>query len=206
MSPLDRFTGAGPLGRLRARRLAAATVADLLPPPPSAFGGFGARSHLVPPVRVHNPGFIHVGDDVTVLELSFLSVQPTRNGAAPRLEIGDGSFLSAMTTVACVGSVRIGRRVLSASRVFIGDASHAYTDPDLPVADQGMAGSRPVVIGDGCFIGIGAVILPGSVIGDGAVVGAGAVVSGEVPPRTVVVGNPARVVRRHDPELGWVEV
>lgn len=55
-----------------------------------------------------------------------------------------------------------------------------------------------VVIEDGAFIGVNAVILPGVRIGTGAVVGAGAVVTHDVPPATVVAGNPARVIKRMD--------
>jgi virginiamycin A acetyltransferase len=51
------------------------------------------------------------------------------------------------------------------------------------------------IVGNDVWIGMEAVILPGSRIGDGAIVGARAVVSGTVPPYSVVVGNPARVVR-----------
>jgi maltose O-acetyltransferase len=53
---------------------------------------------------------------------------------------------------------------------------------------------RPVVIGKRCYIGAGTIILPGAVIGDEAVIGAGAVVRGEIPPRSMAVGTPAKVV------------
>jgi maltose O-acetyltransferase len=53
---------------------------------------------------------------------------------------------------------------------------------------------RPVVIGDGCYIGAGAIILPGTKIGNGAIIGAGSVVRGEVPAGSVAAGNPARVI------------
>ena len=52
----------------------------------------------------------------------------------------------------------------------------------------------PVTIGDRVFIGVGAIILPGTRIGDDSIVGAGAVVRGDVPPGSLVVGNPAKVV------------
>jgi maltose O-acetyltransferase len=51
-----------------------------------------------------------------------------------------------------------------------------------------------VVIGDRVFVGAGAIILPGSRIGDDSIVGAGAVVRGDVPPGSLVLGNPAKVV------------
>lgn len=52
----------------------------------------------------------------------------------------------------------------------------------------------PVRIGNGCFIGFNATVLKGVTIGDDSIVGAGAVVSKDVPPRSVVVGNPAKVL------------
>jgi len=56
-------------------------------------------------------------------------------------------------------------------------------------------------IGRNCFIGARSVILPGIEIGDGSVVGTGSVVTRNVPPRCVVAGNPARIIRR-DIEVG----
>lgn len=60
--------------------------------------------------------------------------------------------------------------------------------------------SQPVAIGHDVWIGHGVVILPGQRVGTGAVVGAGAVVTRDVEPYTIVVGNPARPVRRRFPE------
>jgi len=55
-----------------------------------------------------------------------------------------------------------------------------------------------VVIGDDAWIGTGAIILPGIRIGEGAIVGAGSVVTRDVPPRAIVAGVPARVIKRFD--------
>jgi acetyltransferase-like isoleucine patch superfamily enzyme len=51
-----------------------------------------------------------------------------------------------------------------------------------------------IAVGENCFIGVRSILLPGTAIGDHCIVGAASVVSGEVPPRTIVAGNPARVV------------
>ncbi len=56
--------------------------------------------------------------------------------------------------------------------------------------------SKDVVIGNDVWIGNGVLVLPGTVIGDGAVIGAHAVARGNIPPYSIVVGNPGRVVRR----------
>lgn len=60
--------------------------------------------------------------------------------------------------------------------------------------------ASPVAIGHDVWIGHGVVVLPGRTIGTGAVVGAGAIVTRDVEPYTIVVGNPAKPVRRRFPE------
>lgn len=74
--------------------------------------------------------------------------------------------------------------------------NHKFDDPSVPIIDQGHYPSKPVVAKRGSWIGAGSIILPGATIGENAVVGAGSVVVKNVPAFSVVVGNPAREVRR----------
>jgi len=191
----------------RARRLLLAAVVNRTPPDPSRFRAFGAGSVLVPPVRVSAPELIEIGAQVRVLEGTWLSVERAVAGVEPRLVIGDRVRIGRNCLIACVGSVTIEADVLTSDGVFIGDTYHDYRDPDLPVAAQPMAAPEPVLIGRGAFLGVHSVVLPGVSIGANAYVGAGAVVTRDVPPRTVVVGNPARPVRAWDAEQRrWTSV
>jgi acetyltransferase-like isoleucine patch superfamily enzyme len=123
----------------------------------------------------------------------------------PHLLIGDGANLGPDIVIACIGTVEIGPRVLTASRVFIGDTYHDYRDPHAAVIDQPMVDPEPVHIGEGAFLGIGSMVMPGVMVGEHAYVAAGAVVTTHVPPSTVVAGNPARVIKRWDESLQrWV--
>lgn len=61
----------------------------------------------------------------------------------------------------------------------------------------------PVVIGDRVFVGAGAIVLPGTRIGDDSVIAAGAVVRGDIPPWSMVVGNPAKVVSDVQSVAAW---
>jgi acetyltransferase-like isoleucine patch superfamily enzyme len=57
----------------------------------------------------------------------------------------------------------------------------------------------PVVIEEDCWLGTGAIILPGVRVGRGSIIGAGAVVTKDIPPLSLAVGVPARVVRQITP-------
>ncbi len=94
------------------------------------------------------------------------------------------------------GFITIEDDVMMGSGVHIYVSNHQYTDPDIPIIDQGSCKFSHVVLRKGCWIGANAIILPGVEIGENAVVGAGSVVTRNVPARVVVAGNPA-VVFKH---------
>ncbi|MEA2159501.1 MAG: hypothetical protein QOD66_1881 [Solirubrobacteraceae bacterium] len=162
------------------------------------FASFGAGSIVYPPALIDGHHLIEIGDDVIVHPGAFFSVVDEHAGRRydARLVIGDGVRIGNDMVIACCGRIQIGRGVLTADRVFIGDTYHEYRDVTRAVRHQGLHDPRPVSIGDGAFLGINCAILPGVTIGEGAYVGANAVVAEDVPPHSVVVGNPARVIRR----------
>jgi len=61
-------------------------------------------------------------------------------------------------------------------------------------------------IGDYCFVGMDAIILPGLHIGDHSVIGAGAVVTKDVPPHTIVAGNPAKIIKTGINTTKWGKI
>lgn len=84
--------------------------------------------------------------------------------------------------------------------MLIGPGVHLYTachpiDTETRCR-QGLEYAKPIVIEDDVWVGGRAVVLGGVCIGEGAVVGAGSVVTKDVPPFSIVVGNPARVLRK----------
>ena len=100
------------------------------------------------------------------------------------------SILSEGVTVYNLGQVSIGEHTVVSQDVYLCAGTHDYTKPNLPLL-------RPsITIGRGVWICAGAYIGPGVTIGDNSVVGARAVVVKDVPPRVVVAGNPARVVKK----------
>lgn len=171
------------------------------------FGSLGPGSCIAfPPLSLFGTGSMHVGAGTMVGRHSSLSVGygPDDETAPPRgLVIGERCVIGARATITAHESIVIGDDVWFGQDVYVSDANHGYQDPDTPVGLQ-FGHHDPVEIGSGSWIGRGVVVLPGARIGRNVVVGASAVVRGEVPDHSVVVGAPARVVRRLEPGVGWV--
>ena len=106
-----------------------------------------------------------------------------------RLTMGDKSSLGDGTWAYCLDCIIIGKNCCIGEDVRLLTGSHDVTSPHFDLV------TKPIVIHDNVWIATGAIVLPGVTIGEGAVVAAGAVVTKDVPPWTVVGGNPARVIK-----------
>lgn len=116
-----------------------------------------------------------------------------------RVTIRPGTMLFAVAPAPPGAGITIEDDVLIGSGVHIYVGNHKYGDPAAPIINQGYEQFRPVVLKSGCWIGANATVLAGVTIGENAVVGAGSVVTTDVQARTVVAGNPARVIREINP-------
>jgi acetyltransferase-like isoleucine patch superfamily enzyme len=121
-------------------------------------------------------------------------------GAGPEIIIGSRTSLQHRSQV--LGNVSIGSGCVCAANLFASSGWHRFADaPPLPVRVQDFRAradgspGQPIHIGDDCWIGINVVILPGVTIGRGCVVGANSVVRSDLPPYSIAVGSPARVVK-----------
>lgn len=138
---------------------------------------------------VFHPENVSIGDRVYVGHQAIL-----KGYYKNELTIGEGTWIGQQCFLHAAGGIAIGRDVGIGPGVKVLTSTHGEPGPELPIMD-GPIGFAQVVLGDGCDIGVGAIILPGVTVGAGAQVGAGAVVTRDVPPRAVVAGNPARVLR-----------
>ncbi len=105
---------------------------------------------------------------------------------------GDHVYFNVNCVVLDTMKITIGSNVLFGPGVQIYAASH----PLDKVVRRTLEFSKPVVIGNDCWIGGGAFILPGITIGNNCVIGAGSVVTKDIPDDSMAAGNPAKVIRK----------
>jgi acetyltransferase-like isoleucine patch superfamily enzyme len=163
--------------------------------------GSGWKIFGRPIIQRHRDSRIMLGDGLT------LRSWPRSNPLAPTapvvlstrrsdavLEIGEDCGFTGTTLVAA-DRITIGDRVLVGGNASIVDFDFHPLTPEERAENINAGAAAPIVIEDDVFVGMDALVLKGVTIGEGAVVGAGSVVTQDVPRRTVVAGNPARVVR-----------
>lgn len=124
------------------------------------------------------------------IDESFGLFPPFHTDCGKNIKIGKRVFINAGCQFQDQGGIEIGDDVLIGPQTIIATLNH---DPD-PEKRGGMI-PKPVKICDKVWLGARVTICPGVTIGEGAVVGAGAVVTKDVPPRTVVAGVPAKVIK-----------
>jgi|KBSSwiStaDraftv2_1062776.scaffolds.fasta_scaffold946181_2 acetyltransferase-like isoleucine patch superfamily enzyme len=171
------------------------------------FGAFGAGSVICfPPTALVNERYIRIGTGTMIgpnVTLSAGMVPGQECVTDPVVRIGDRCLIGRGSGIVGHLSIDIGDDVWTGHQIYITDQNHGYEDVTVPISRQ-VQPERPVTIGDGSWLGHGTVVLPGARIGRHVVVAAGSVVTGELPDFCVAAGAPARPVRRHDPEHGWI--
>lgn len=121
-------------------------------------------------------------------------LQGVRILVVENMRVGRNFALAAQVMINATGGFEAGDDVLIGPGTKIWTMNHRFDNPERPVNQQGFE-AAPVRIGNDVWIAAQCIILPGVTIGDHSVVGAGSVVTRDVPPWTVVAGNPAKPIR-----------
>lgn len=136
---------------------------------------------------------ITLGANVTVGRGATIAASGVIANPGTGVVVGDGTAIGMYNTIWGQGGVVIGRDCLLGPNVVIVSENHIYRDSTTPIRLQG-EDRRSVIVGDDCWLGAGVIVVAGVTIGAGTVVGAGSVVVHDLPPASVAVGSPARIV------------
>lgn len=128
----------------------------------------------------------------------------TVNNGVGEVQIGNNSRVGIGNTI--IGPVKIGNDVILAQNIVISGLNHGYQDVKIPIKDQPVTMAR-IIIEDEAWIGANSTIVSGVTIGKHSVVAAGSVVTKDVPPFSIVGGNPAKIIRKYSDESGkWERI
>ncbi len=170
------------------------------------FGKYGRDVYIFPGGRIVRPRFISVGNHVRIGKNTDIYVHPDSPDSKRYLiEIGDHAHIGNYNIIGARNSVVLEENVLLGPRVIIVDHSHRYEDVEVPVKLQGVTEGGRVRLERDCWVGANVFILPNVTIGRHAIIGANSVVNRDIPPYSIAVGAPAKVVKRYDFDLKkWV--
>ncbi len=156
------------------------------------------------PVYIRGRKYIDLGKGLTTGTNLRIDAFPNFIGNSNQvLKIGDDVEINDYVHIAAVLNIEIGSHVLIASKVFITDHNHGnYTGneqshPMERPRDRKLV-AKPVKIEDNVWIGEYVTILPGVTVGRGSIIGTSSVVTRDIPPYTIAVGIPAKVIKRYN--------
>lgn len=145
-------------------------------------------------VRVHSPNSKVFFADKACLDRGVdIKAHCQRNST---IEIGENTYIGPYTCLSGA-RIKIGKHCLIASHSGIYANNHNYADPTRRIKEQGNS-YKGITIEDDCWLGCGVKVLDGVTIGQGSVIGAGAVVTKDIPPYSIAVGVPAKVVSKRN--------
>ncbi|WP_429164003.1 acyltransferase [Aeromonas rivipollensis] len=155
------------------------------------------RGSLIRKPLLLTPEFINLGRNVFIWDAARIEGIKNHGNQKfnPKIIIGDGVTIQQRCHITAAGELFIGDNCLISFDVMIQDTDHVYSDITIPVGLQPLSVNQ-TIIGEQCFIGSGAKIMAGSHLGKHCIVGCNSVVRGHYPDYSVLVGNPAKIIKR----------
>ncbi len=170
---------------------------------------FGKDSYIRENAQIGGGSHIILGEHTRISPYSRLMCFEKISGERlnPTLSIGDNCFIGRNCTISCSEHIEIGNDCLITGYVFICDSEHGMNPEYGERYEKQPMIRKNTKIGNNVFIGEKAMIMPGVSIGDNCIIGAGSVVKKSFPNDCMIVGNPARCVKKYNYEThNWEKV
>ncbi|WP_413537195.1 acyltransferase [Carnobacterium divergens] len=140
---------------------------------------------------------VKIGDNVSIGDYSIISCTGILSKVGVGFSIGKNSSFGEFCYFGSAGGITIGENVIMGQSIRFHSENHLFDRTDILIKDQGVS-NKGIKVGDNCWIGAGAVFLDGISIGDGCVIGANSLLNKDIPPNSVVVGNPAKIIKKRE--------
>ena len=170
------------------------------------FKSIGKSCIIINPLHI-TPESIIIGDRVSIGNKARIEgvKQYQTEKFDPKIILKDGVTIQQNIHLTCAELVEIGKNTAIAANVSITDIHHPYDDINIPIEHQNIK-TAPVIIGDDCKIYNNSVIMQGTRIGKHCTIGANSVVSGNFDDYCVIVGSPAKIIKRYSFEKqAWLK-
>lgn len=172
------------------------------------FGKIGKGSKISKQILLTNRKSIRLGLSVLLMPNSRIELITNYAGETfkPAFIIGNYSQIHQNCHITCAEKIEIGNNVVVVSNVTITDIIHPHEDVTIPI-NKARIKTFPVKIEDEVYIYNNSIILPGVSIGKHSIIGANSVVNKNIPPYSIAVGNPAKVIKQFNFETNiWEKV
>jgi acetyltransferase-like isoleucine patch superfamily enzyme len=141
---------------------------------------------------------VRIGNNSIISEDSWININH-RNSESIGLIIGDRCFIGRRNFFSTGSLIEIGAYCLTGPNCNFLGADHIYTSPLVPYITSGVTEGGAIEIGANCWLGAN--------VGYGSIIGAGTLVNKDIPPLSIVVGNPGRIIKRFNmDQQAWVSV
>ena len=167
------------------------------------FRKFGNLSYIGQPLILEGTKQVEIGNRVRI----YPGIRIEAHGEGGKITIQDNVSIGQNFHITSSDSeLVIGKDTTISGNVFITNIDHNYEQIGVHILKQDYL-TKETKIGDNCFIGYGAAIQAGTILGKQCIVGANSVVRGEFPDYSIIVGAPARVVKRYNSDSGeWEKI
>ncbi len=155
----------------------------------------GQNTYIDKTVNVFGWSYVKIGSNTLIGEQTWLNVNG-RIKNHKHIQIGNYCYLGRRNLLASSKQLIIGDYVMTNNDCKFLGSNHVYSNPLEPYIATGTMNDDVLKIGVNVWIGAGAIVLGAVTIGHGSIIGAGSVVTKNIPPFSIAVGNPCKVIKR----------
>ena len=164
------------------------------------------RNHIAWSSRITGWNSIKIGSNIVIGSGTWININQ-RNEHFKSMIISDNVFIGRNNFFTVGKNLRIREFCLTASNCSFIGSSHVNVNPMVPYITSGTTETDCIYLGVNCFLGYGAMVIGDVTVGHGSIIGAGCLVRGHIPPFSIVVGNPCKIIRRYCfSQSAWVKV